>query len=639
MPSSSWRFHRWRGVLATVLSIAVLAGMLVFWWATRAKDEAAAELARNVDFRFTETPMERAAPQGVEALPASPDFVDVARLGDEMVAAARAGILVYEGGGRLVRSYRVGLELPPAEPGPITAGLLAGAAQPELFIATRGAGWLVFDGARFRQVLPDDKTLRTITAVLPLASGRILLGTEKRGVLVFDGRRLRPLHSALGAEHITALAGTEGDLWIGTLRNGVFHHRGGELLDLRRELPDPQVLSLAADGATAWVGTPLGATEFQNGRRVRTLGEGLIAQSLARHGDWLEIGTEDQGVAAVPLQPQPGRRAWRADVGPPAIRRVVVLEGDLYAVAAGAVYRREAPDGSWQPALSAPGALLADRNVAALAVSGGRLWVGYFDHGLDIVSTALDRVEHHEDDTLFCVNRIVPDPLHDRTAVATANGLALFDARAQARQVMGRRDGLLADHVADVALRGDGMVVATAAGLSFVDRSGVRSLYAFHGLVNNHVYTVATRGSQTMAGTLGGLSVLDDDTVRANYTTANSALRLNWITAVVRSGGDWYTGTYGAGVLRFDGAGAWHSFPELREGFVVNPNAMLAIEGFVYAGSLDRGLFVYDPAAGRWRNTTAGLPSLNVTALAAGGGYLYVGTDNGVVRMPEGAMR
>jgi hypothetical protein len=204
---------------------------------------------------------------------------------------------------------------------------------------------------------------------------------------------------------------------------------------------------------------------------------------------------------------------------------------------------------------------------------------------------------------------------------------------------MGRREGLLADHVTDVAFREGGMVVATPAGLSFVDRAGVRSLYVFHGLVNNHVYTVATRGARTLAGTLGGVSVLDDDTVRANYTTANSSLKHNWITALAEVGDEWFAGTYGAGVLRLDSSGQWHSFPDLKGGFVVNPNSMTVTGGQLYAGSLDRGLFVFDRASGRWSNATIGLPSKNVTALAAGGGYLYVGTDNGLVRIAEGALR
>jgi ligand-binding sensor domain-containing protein len=61
--------------------------------------------------------------------------------------------------------------------------------------------------------------------------------------------------------------------------------------------------------------------------------------------------------------------------------------------------------------------------------------------------------------------------------------------------------------------------------------------------------------------------------------------------------------------------------------------------GQLYAGSLDLGLFVFDRATGRWTNTVAGLPSRNVTAIAAGNGYVYVGTDNGLVRIAEGALR
>ncbi|MGA2591307.1 MAG: hypothetical protein ABSH32_15415 [Bryobacteraceae bacterium] len=39
-----------------------------------------------------------------------------------------------------------------------------------------------------------------------------------------------------------------------------------------------------------------------------------------------------------------------------------------------------------------------------------------------------------------------------------------------------------------------------------------------------------------------------------------------------------------------------------------------------------------------WTSVTAGLPSANVTALAARGGVLYIGTDNGLMRVPEGRL-
>jgi len=636
-----WQSRRWRWIPAIVLMAPLLAIALVFWRASHARQEAAAEILSQSQFAFRIVPVDRAAPPAVDPIAASPGFRDLAAYGDSIAVSARAGLFLYSRNGALLRSYRAGLELPPAELGAMSAGVAAGASEPELFIATRGEGLLAFNGQRFRQILPADPALRIVTAVLALGSGRVLLGTERHGVLVFDGRRLAPFHARLNAAHITALAGTDGDLWIGTIGNGVFHYRGGQLAELSPALPDPQVLSLAVGDGVAYVGTPLGVVEFRDGQPARTLAGGFCARAMALAGETLHVGTQDEGIVDVPLESQvrsaPPAPAENAAPSSP-ILGVVNLEGDAYAARESAIDRYDAASKRWRPVLTAGGALLADRNVASLALSAGRLWVGYFDRGLDVVDAGLENAVHYEDDTLFCINRIVAGTADSRTAVATANGLVFFDAGGQARQTMGRKDGLLSDHVTDVAFRDGGMVVATPAGLSFVDRTGVRSLYAFHGLVNNHVYTVAAYGSETVAGTLGGVSMLDGDAVRRNYTTANSSLPHNWITALVRVGDEWFAGTYGAGVLRLDPAGDWHSFRDLKDGFVVNPNAMAVSGGRVYAGSLDRGLFVFDRASGRWTNTTMGLPSRNVTALALGGGYLYAGTDNGLVRIREGGL-
>jgi ligand-binding sensor domain-containing protein len=179
------------------------------------------------------------------------------------------------------------------------------------------------------------------------------------------------------------------------------------------------------------------------------------------------------------------------------------------------------------------------------------------------------------------------------------------------------------------------MIAATPAGITFLDAAGSRSLYAFHGLVNNHVYTMAAAGDRLLAGTLGGLSVLDAGVVRASYTTANSELQHNWITSIVSFDRDWFVGTYGAGILRLDETGRWHAFPGAGRPLEINPNAMATSADRVYAGALDEGLYVYERASGRWRVITQGLPSRNVTALELSDGYLYVGTDNGLVRVAE----
>ncbi|MBZ5625902.1 MAG: hypothetical protein LAQ69_45515 [Acidobacteriia bacterium] len=84
----------------------------------------------------------------------------------------------------------------------------------------------------------------------------------------------------------------------------------------------------------------------------------------------------------------------------------------------------------------------------------------------------------------------------------------MFDAsRPVERQVLRRAQGLIADHVTDVAIGRKGMAVATPAGITMIDAGGTHSVCDFHGLVNQHVYALAEGGDQLLAGTLGGLSV------------------------------------------------------------------------------------------------------------------------------------
>ncbi|MEZ5394692.1 MAG: hypothetical protein R2724_17925 [Bryobacterales bacterium] len=239
-----------------------------------------------------------------------------------------------------------------------------------------------------------------------------------------------------------------------------------------------------------------------------------------------------------------------------------------------------------------------------------------------------------EDDVIYCVNHIEWDEDRGTMAVATANGLAFLDSAGRVKQVLRRADGLMADHITDFLFRPGGWVAATPAGLTFFDAGGMRGLYALHGLVNNHVYTLGAGGQTLFAGTLGGLSVLENGVVRQSFTTANSALRHNWISGVAEFRGDWYVGTYGAGVARLRPDGRLETFEDM-EGVDINPNSMTVSGSRVYAGTLDRGLLVYDADLDRWSFATQGFPSPNVTALAYQAGTLYIGTDNSLARIAE----
>ena len=593
--------------------------------------------------RFTVRRVDPVPASGFEWISAPAVFAGAARFEDKLYVSGPAGLFEYDARGTLLKQYRVGRELPPSPLGPMARAVLADSRQPELVIATESEGVLAFDGRTFRQIRAEDAAARAVTAILPLASGRLLMGTQKRGVLVYDGKSITALHPTLANLHVTALGGNEADLWVGTRDRGLlrFHAGQTDTFGENEGLPDAQVLAIAVAGDRVYVGTAVGVAEIRDGKLQRVLAKGTFARTLLPRDKSLLVGTMDEGIAEVPLErtrlAAPRIRAFN-DLGE--TEQLFEAEGAAYALARDGLYELGQGSG-WKRVLSGEGARLTDRNISALAVDGGgRLWVGYFDRGLDIVSGSVEsRPLHVEDERVFCVNRILPQPGRDEIYVATANGLVLFDAAANEQQVLKRSDGLIADHVTDVVPYRGGMAVATPAGLTFLDAAGPRSLYAFHGLVNNHVYALGVFGDRLLAGTLGGLSVLEDEKILGSYTTATSELKANWITAVVPVDSEWIVGTYGAGIVKLDAAGRFQPFEVATGKFEVNPNALLATAKHVFAGSAGSGLYVYDRGSGRWTVVRDGLPSENVTALAAGAGYVYVGTDNGLVRIGEQSFR
>jgi len=627
-----------RAAVAAGFFLALALGAAVFWRASRALHSAAQDVRSEQEIRFVVRPLTSAGNADFEAISSPAIFSEAARFQGHLYMAGPAGLLEYDPAGALLHQYAVGRELPGSPLIALAPAVLADSREPELILATANDGLLAFNGRAFRQLFPYDSEARAITAILPAASGHLLIGTKKRGVLVYDGKHITVLHSTLKDIYVTALAGSESDLWIGTLSRGVLHFHAGQSDSFAEAqgLPDPQVVSLAVAGDTTYVGTPLGVAVFSGGRFSRVLAAGVLATALLATRGQLYVGSEDQGVISVQLEgrrpnPNPSPDSQLSEV------RQLFASGDaLFAVARQGLYRMNPHGFGWQRVLDAGTATLSDGNISALATdASGRLWVGYFDRGLDILAPDHAHARHVEDEHVFCVNRIFPDAKTGAIDVATANGLVRFDNTGAEQQVLTRADGLIADHVTDVAAYRGGLALATPAGLTFLDSAGARSMYAFHGLVNNHVYALGVSGDELIAGTLGGLSILDQGNVAANYTTATSNLKHNWITAVVPVGPEWMVGTYGAGILGLDRSGRFHTFENASGPFEVNPNAMLVTPNYVLAGTLGKGLYLYDRPSGRWSVIDTGLPSLNVTALARGNGYIYIGTDNGLVRIPE----
>src|ERR1700686_5132774 len=107
-----WRSRWWRGILAIVLSAPLLAIVFVFWRASHAKEEAAAEVLSKTELAFRIIPVDRAIPAAVEPLVGSPGFRDIAAYKETIAVSASAGLFLYDRNGALIHSYRAGMELP-----------------------------------------------------------------------------------------------------------------------------------------------------------------------------------------------------------------------------------------------------------------------------------------------------------------------------------------------------------------------------------------------------------------------------------------------------------------------------------------------------------------------------------------------
>jgi ligand-binding sensor domain-containing protein len=634
--------------VAVCIGLGIAASALAIWRAHRALTRSEQQVSASGSLRFQIRRLNPLPNPGFTSISAPAVFAGAAYFGGSFYLSGPAGLFAWSPEGALEHVWRPGQDFPATALGAMTVGTPADARQPELLIATTSQGVLAFDGQSFRQILPTEEDARDVAALLALPSGRLLLGTAHHGLLVYDGRSLRALHPTTSSVSVTSLAGSESDLWIGTVAHGLLHWRGGqtETLGVAQGLPDPRVDAVIVSGVRVFAGTPVGVAEIRQGKVVRVLAKGRFAHAIQVAGNSLLVGQPEAGVLRVPLAAEGPAMAIRRPITEQnsdaayqpngiSIEQFLSVAGRTYALAANGLLAQSA-DGEWQPVLSRAAGMLTARHISALlTASDGRLWVGYFDRGLDILPAAGGAARHIENSHIFCVNRIVEDPRQGLIAVGTANGLVLFDRDGRQRQVLGRHAGLIADDVMDLALYGSGMALATPAGITFLDPGGSSSVYAFQGLVNNHVYALGVQGHELLAGTLGGLSLLDGETVRRSFTTANSGLERNWITGLVRARDGWLIGTYGAGVLRLNADGKVTATGATRDGVIVNSTAMLADGNVVLAGTLRHGLLVGDATGTRWRTITAGLPSLDVTALAASGGVVYVGTESGLVKIEE----
>ncbi|MDE1163064.1 MAG: hypothetical protein PW792_14160 [Acidobacteriaceae bacterium] len=625
---------------AAFLLVALVLGSMLFRRVNSTLRASRSRAALKDDLPFSLRPFTHSTAPAFEQTGFSSTATAVVELSGKLYIASPSGLAVYDTPSAPPRQLRLGIDLPPERITGLAVAHLRGHPASQVLGITSGAGLLLFDtNAPPQQLLAADPSSRTLTAILPLATGDLLLGTQHAGVLLFDGTHLRRVSPATSHLDVTALAGNETEFWIGTRNQGLLHWHSGQLTTLNKDggLPDNTILSMADTPRGLFVGTPLGVAEIIGDHVSRQLARGLFASTLSVNQNSLVIGSPEQSLLTVPLA------AHAVVTGTPLEAATLLPTPDAaFAVSQGKLLRATSA-GLWQTVLTLPPGGLSDSDVTALNFStDGRLWIGYFDHGLDVLELSTQRVQHLENDHLFCINRIVNDPSRRTVDVATANGLVLLDAAARPQQVLTRQDGLASDQITDIAFSADGLTLATPSGLTVLTPSGAQTLSSFNGLANNHVYALSADPASTLllAGTLAGVSVVDHMNIASTLSLQNSALPRNWITAIVRTSAAeapprWLVGTYGGSVVEVDAQGHVTKANTPAPDAVINPNAMLATPTHLFAGTLSQGLLAYNRSTQHWTQITNGLPSLNVTAFASHGGELYIGTTNGIVHVPE----
>jgi hypothetical protein len=361
------------------------------------------------------------------------------------------------------------------------------------------------------------------------------------------------------------------------------------------------------------IATPLGLVKIgEQGREDDLAGEFLT--TIAEMNGILFFGTFDGRIIVE-------NRTKRITSKDGHINRLKLLNDRLFACTSEGVYVLEGE--RWQ-VFYKPRVDVSLLYITTLLATGSELLIGTFEDGCFSMKGdklyLLDLGEGVNE-----INQIVSGKRS--IFFATNSGLFEMDEKG-----VRRHEGLPSLFVNAIATHGKNIIVGTSAGFCIMDLSdySVKNYGAFHGLINNRVYTVAAIDEKIVLGTLGGISIFDGSTFR-NITSANSLLKSNWVYGLQATEERIYIGTYGGGIGFFEEKGI--RIIEETSGAEVNANGLFYQKPFLFAGTCNHGLFVYNEKSGRVHFLKGVFPLDNVTAVSADEQYYYIGTAQGMYRI------
>ena len=429
---------------------------------------------------------------------------------------------------------------------------------------------------------------------------------------------------------VTALAVADGTLWAGTAA-GLYRLAHGKLERVTLEPGVPaDVTALHAAGHQLWIATTAGLY-LRDGLR-----DGLRDSATVHHfagGDLRRVARVDGAIAAAGLgtgivRVDRGRLVAVAGVPRELVMAQAIAERGGAACAGGldGLWLRATATAAWLPAARRAGP--PSNDVSALAIQGDRLWVGTFDHGLAALDHgAWQRIADRAIDPR--INALLVDR-RQRLWVATAAGLSMIDRDRITQLTL--RDGLPSRSVLALAELHDGRIlIGTTSGAAILGDGRPVALGAKQNLEAKNVWAVAedADGWIWLGTTTGVFRGRADDATWTRFSVATGHLRDDWVMALALRDHAVWVGTYHGGVTRLDDAGSEApAAVALGDGWI-NPGGLRWIGDTLYASTME-GLRTGDGASATW-STLAGLPGRDITTAVRGGDTLWIATRRGLV--------
>jgi len=497
----------------------------------------------------------------------------------------------------------------------------------ELVVALEAGGLYRRHAGHWEEMRSGWGTLH-VRALVETAAAELLVGAREGlfraawGVLRLERLDAHPVRSvAEGAGFL--LAGGE---------EGLFRVEPGRVS--RLETPDPWIETVGMLDGEALVVTAAGLVRGRpTGPFAPVPGGDEVVSGVVHEGRF--FGTAAPPVDAV-LRCDSGGRLGEERL-PAVARHVMVAGGELLADTDDGLFLRG--ESGWRRVVARAEALPAGAfHVGALGWLRGRLVAGFFDGGL---ATA-EVVSGRQAPTLAW--RGVPGSEAWGVNALLGAGGALYVASLRgAARFDGERLAPIEGPGAAFSLAAtrDGVAIGYGQGVLL---PGSTLLSAFHGLPGNQALALAA-GQSLFVGTPSGLGAMDGRRVRWRVTSGDGKLPHPWVTALNEGDDGLYVGTYGGGVARraapaSDSSGLspvdrarYQTFPETAD-LKINPGCLVEAAGRLYAGTDGRGLWRLSLDRSRFEPLRLSLPSPRVTALVTGEGALWIGTDEGVTRLP-----